>query len=119
MVPRGLVFVVLFQPEPQLPGVFVVALLTHRLEVDLVELGLDGHLLVARRTREVVHAPGLIQSGEHVARNDLVANVAQVAEELVVVGLAVGQSFALVMAVAVERFLAFGAHEMLRMPVFA
>jgi hypothetical protein len=35
----------------------VITLLADGLEVDLVELGLDGHLLVAGRAREVVDAP--------------------------------------------------------------
>ena len=50
---------------------------------------------------------------------DLVADVAEVAEELVVVCLAVGQALALVVAVAEERLLALGAHEVFHAPVLA
>ena len=50
---------------------------------------------------------------------DLVADVAEVAEELVVVCLAVGQALALVVAVAEEWLLALGAHEVLNTPVLA
>ena len=45
----------------------VVALLADGLEVDLVELGLDAHLLVARGAGKVVYAPRLVQRSEHVA----------------------------------------------------
>ena len=94
----------------------VVALLAYRLEVDLVELGLDRHLLVARRAGKVVDAPGLVESGEDVPLDDLVADVAEVAEELVVVGLAVGQSGLLEVAAAQEGLLALGAGKVLHVP---
>ena len=102
---------VLLEPQPQLPRILVVALLADRLQVDLVELGLDGHLLVAGRAGEVVDAPGLAQRREDVAVDDLVADVAEVAEQLVVVGLAVGQALPLVVPVAQERFLALVENE--------
>ena len=50
---------------------------------------------------------------------DLVADVAEVAEELVVVCLTVGQPLALVVPVAKERLLTLGAHEVLHTPVLA
>ena len=65
----------------------------------------------------MVDAPGLVQRGEHVALDDLVAHVAEVSEQLVVVGLAVGEPLALVVLVAEERLLALGAHEVLHVPV--
>jgi hypothetical protein len=43
----------------------------------------------------------------------LIADEAQIAEELVVVSLAVRQTLLLVVAMAEERLLALGAHEML------
>jgi hypothetical protein len=43
----------IWQPRP------VVALLAHWLQVDLVELGLDRHLLVAGGAGKVVDAPGV------------------------------------------------------------
>ena len=63
--------------------------------------------------------PGFVESREDVALDDLVADVAEVAEQLVVVGLAVGQALALVVAVAQEGFLALGADEVLDVPVLA
>ena len=50
---------------------------------------------------------------------DLVAHVAEVAEELVVVRLAVGQPLPLVVLVPKERLLALGADEVLHVPVLA
>ena len=49
-----------------------------------------------------------------VASDNLVANEAQVSEQLVVVSLAIGQSFLFVMAVTQERLLAFGTHKVLK-----
>jgi hypothetical protein len=49
----------------------------------------------------------------------LIADEAQVAEELMVVGLAVRQSALLVVTMAQEWLLTFGTHEMLDMPVLA
>ena len=63
--------------------------------------------------------PGFVESREDVTLDDLVADVAKVAEQLVVVGLAVGQALALVVAVAQEGFLALGADEVLDVPVLA
>lgn len=110
---------ILLQPEPQFAGIFVVALLAHRLQVHLVELGLHRHLLIARRTGEVIHAPGLVQGGEDVPLNDLIADVTEIAEELMIVHFAVSQSFSLVVSVAQEGLFAFGAHEVLHVPVLA
>jgi len=110
---------IFLQPEPKFPGISVVTLLTDRLQVHLVELALYRHLLVAGGAGEVVDAPGLVEGGEDVALYDLVAHVAQVAEELVVVGLAVRQAFPLVVSVTQERFLALGADKVLDTPVLA
>jgi hypothetical protein len=97
----------------------VIALLADWLEVDLVELCFYGHLLVARGAGKVVDAPGLVERGEHVALDDLVAHVAEVAKQLVVVRLAVGQALALVVTVTEERLLALGAHKVLHVPMLA
>jgi hypothetical protein len=112
-LPRRHRFVLPLQPAPQLGRKLVVALLAHRLQVALVELGLLVHLLVADGTGEVVDAPSLVQGGENIAGDHLIADEAQIAEELVVVSLAVRQTLLLVVAMAEERLLAFGAHEML------
>lgn len=58
----------------------VVAFLTDGLQVKLVEFGLLRHLRVANGTREMIHAPRLVQSGEHVARYHRVAVETHVAE---------------------------------------
>ena len=50
---------------------------------------------------------------------DLVAYVAEVPEELVVVRLAVGEPLPLVVLVPQERLLALGAHEVVHAPMFA
>ena len=63
--------------------------------------------------------PGLVEGREHVPRDDGVAHVAEVPEQLVVVGLAVGQTLALVVAVTEEGLLALGAYEVLDTPVLA
>jgi hypothetical protein len=64
-LPRRHRFVLPLQPAPQLGRKLVVALLAHRLQVALVELGLLVHLLVADGTGEVVDAPSLVQGGEN------------------------------------------------------
>ena len=97
---------IFLQPEPKFPGISVVTLLTDRLQVHLVELALHRHLLVAGGAGEVVDAPGLVEGGEDVALDDLVTDIAEIAEELVVVSLAVGEALPLVVAVAQEGFLA-------------
>ena len=51
--------------------------------------------------------------------DDLVADEAQVAEELMVVQLAVGLPLLLVVPVAQEGLLALGAHKVLHVPVLA
>jgi hypothetical protein len=63
--PRRHRFVLPLQPAPQFGRKLVVALLAHRLQVALVELGLLVHLLVADGTGEVVNAPSLVQGGEN------------------------------------------------------
>ena len=167
--PIKLIFLVVYS--------LVVALLADGLEVDLVELCLYCHLLIAGGAGEVVDAPRLVERREDVAADDLVtrdqdhitrsgkkinenilicfikdhqhcilisqkikinenisistthdlfttltdlvAHVAEVAEELVVVRLAVGQPLPLVVLVPKERLLALGADEVLHVPVLA
>lgn len=86
--------------------------------VVLVELAARAQRRVAHGAREVVHAPRLVQRREHISGDDLVAYVAQIAEQLVVVLLAVREALLLVVPVPVERLLAFSAHEMLNVPMF-
>ena len=110
---------IFLESQAEFPGISVVTFLTDRLQVHLVELALHRHLLVAGGAGEVVDAPGLVEGGEDVALNDLVTDVAQVAEELVVVSLTVGQTLPLVVSVPKERFLALGADKVLDTPVLA
>ncbi len=83
---------VLLQAETELSGILLIALLADGLEVHLVELRLDCHLLVAGGAGKVVDAPGLVESREDVALDDLIAHVAEIPEELMIVDLTVGQT---------------------------
>jgi len=67
----------------------------------------------------VIDTPGLVECREDIALYDLVAHLAEVAEQLVVVSLAVRKPLPLVVPVAKERFLALGADEVLNVPVLA
>ena len=58
--------VVLRQSHSLLSGIFLVAFLTDRLEVDLVELCFGAERFIAVRAGEVVAAPSLAQSSEDV-----------------------------------------------------
>ena len=49
-----------------------------------------------------------------IASDNLVTDEAQIAKQLVIVSLAIGQSFLFVMAVTQERLLAFGTHKVLK-----
>ena len=87
---------IFLESQTEFPGISVVTFLTDRLQVHLVELALDRHLLVAGGAGEVVDAPGLVEGREDVALYDLVADVAQVAKQLVVVSLTVGEALVLI-----------------------
>ena len=65
------------------------------------------------------NSPRLVERPDDVTLDDLVAHVTQIPEQLVVVGLAVGQALALKVAVAQEWLLALGAHKVLHAPVLA
>lgn len=67
----------------------------------------------------MIWAPGLVQGGDRVADNDLVADEAHIAKQLVVVRLAVRQTLLFVVLVAEEGLLALGAHKVLHMPLLA
>ena len=110
---------IFLESQTEFPGISVVTFLTDRLQIHLVELALHRHLLVAGGAREVVDAPGLVEGGEDVALDDLVADIAEIAKQLVVVSLAVRQPLPLVVPVAKEGFLALGTDEVLDTPVLA
>jgi len=67
----------------------------------------------------VVDAPRFVQRCKHVALNDLVAGVAKVSKQLVVVCFTVGQSLAFIMSVSKERFFTLCTHEVFHVPVFS
>lgn len=119
LVSSGLGFVVLFKPQPQLPWIFIVAFLTNWLQIDLIELCFQVHLLVAGGAGKVIHAPGFVQGCKHITLDHLVTGVAKVAKKLMVVSLAESQTFSLVMPVSKEWFLTLGTHEVFHMPMFA
>jgi len=119
LVPCGLRLMVFLQTEPELPWVSIIALLADRLQVNLIELGFDCHLLVTGAAGEVVNTPGLVEGSEHIGLDHLIANIAEISKKLVVVGLTVGKPFPLVVPVAQERFLTLGTDKVLHTPVFA
>ena len=65
------------------------------------------------------HLPSFVECREHIPLNDLIADIAQVAKKLVVVSFTVGQALSFVVAVAMKRFFAFRAYEVLHMPMFS
>lgn len=83
------IFVSSAQSTSQLIGEALIALLAYRLFIVLVKFGLLVHFVVTNRARKVVHTPGLVQSGENVTSNNLVADETQVTKQLMVMGFAV------------------------------
>ena len=63
--------VVLLEPQFQLTGKSVVALLADGLQVDLVKLGLFLQHPVARGAGKVVRAPRLVQGVHHISFDNL------------------------------------------------
>ena len=57
LVPGRLILVVLLEPQLELSGVFLIALLADGFQDDLIELGLYSHLLVAGGAGKVVDTP--------------------------------------------------------------
>ena len=90
-------FMILLQSKSQIPWVLLVALLAHGLQIHFIELSLDGHLLVTGGAGKVLGLPSLVEGSEDIPGDDGVADVAEVPEQLVVVGLTVGQTLPLVM----------------------
>lgn len=66
----------------------------------------------------MVDAPRFVQSRKDITLNHLIADKAQVPEQLVVVGFTVGQSLLLVVTMAQKRLLTLGTHKVLHVPVF-
>lgn len=64
-------------------------------------------------------APGLVECGEYVTSNNLVADEAKITEQLMVVRFAVRQSAFLIVTMTQKRFLAFGTDEVLNVPMLS
>lgn len=109
----------LLQSLLQLQGKLLIALLAHRLHIELHKLVFQCELGVAGGTGEAVDAPSLVQSRHDIAFNHTVAVVADISKKLVVVSLAVRQTFPLIMAMTQERLLTLGTHKMFNMPLLA
>uniref|UniRef100_A0A146LXP1 Uncharacterized protein n=1 Tax=Lygus hesperus TaxID=30085 RepID=A0A146LXP1_LYGHE len=67
----------------------------------------------------MVDAPSLVHGSEHISSNHLIADKTKISEELMIMGLTVGQPPLLVVAMPVKWLLAFGADEMLNVPMFS
>lgn len=91
-------------------------MLAHRLQIKLVELGLLTHLFGTDIAGKVVDTPRFVQRTEHVSCDHQVTCEADVAEQLMVVSLAVGQPLLLIMSSAEERLLTLRAHKVLHVP---
>jgi len=65
----------------------------------------------------MIDAPGLVEGGKNIALNNLIAYVAKVSKELVVVGFTIGKPLPLVVAISQEGFLTFCTNKMLHMPM--
>lgn len=107
------------QAAAQLGGQALVAAAAGGPLVVLVELGASAQRRVAHGAREVVHAPRLVQRREHISSDDLVAYIAKVAKQLMVMLFTISQAFLLVMPMTMKWLLALGTYEMLNMPVFS
>lgn len=103
-----LVDVLLLQSALQLGRETTVAGLTARSQVHVVEATALAHRSAAEVAGEVPRTPALVQRGEHVARDQLRANVTGAAEQLLEVWFAVGLAVALVVRSAEERLFTLG-----------
>jgi len=65
----------------------------------------------------MIDAPCLVEGGKNIALNNLIAYVAKVSKELVVVGFTIGKPLPLVVAISQEGFLTFCTDKMLHMPM--
>lgn len=66
-----------------------------------------------------MYTPGLVQCGENIASDDLIAHETQITKQLMVVRLTVGHTALLVVPVAKERLFTLGTHKVLYVPVLA
>jgi len=66
----------------------------------------------------MIHTPGLVKSCEDVTLDDLIANIAKISEQLMVVGFTVGKAFSFVVPISQKRLLTFCTHKVLYVPMF-
>jgi len=65
----------------------------------------------------MIDAPSLVEGGKNITLNNLIAHVAQVSKELVVVSLTVSEPFSFVVTISQEGFLTFCTNKMLHTPM--
>jgi len=66
----------------------------------------------------MIDTPCLVESCENIALNNLIANIAKVSKQLVVVGFAVGKALSFIVTISQKRLFTLGTNEMLDMPMF-
>lgn len=66
----------------------------------------------------MIDTPCLVESCKNVTLNNLIANIAKVSKQLMVVGFAVGKAFSLIVTISKKRLLTLCTHKMLDMPMF-
>jgi len=67
----------------------------------------------------MIDAPGLVEGRKNVALNNLIANIAKVPKQLMVMGLTVSKALSFIVAVTQKRFLTLCTHKMLYMPMLS
>lgn len=110
---------VLLQPLFQFAWELFVTHTTHRLQVELEELGLMAHLPVTNRASKMADTPRLVKGTEHVSRHHVVTDKTDVPKQLMVMSLTIGQPFLLVVTSSKKWPLTFGTDKMLHMPGFS
>lgn len=107
------------QTSSKFAGEPLVALLANGLFIVFVKFGFLIHFGIANRTREMMHTPCLIQRGEYVTTDNLIANEAEISEQLMIVRFTIGKATFFIMTMSQKRFLAFSTNKMLNMPMFS
>lgn len=73
---------VLLQPLFQFAWELFVTHTTHRLQVELKELGLMAHLPVTNRASKMADTPRLVKGTEHVSRHHVVTDKTDIPKQL-------------------------------------
>lgn len=87
--------------------------------VIFVEFTSGTQWCIANGAGKMMYTPCFVQCRENITSNDLVAHIAQISKQLMVMLLAVGKSLLLVMAMTMEWLLTFGTYEVLNMPMLS